>query len=179
MSMPNPFDRAPALTRSGEVLTLGPNAARRFVFPVSGLAVLFVLGRDLPAPFFWVLAATAAAGLLGVDTWSFDLRSRTVRRRVGVVLLARSWGFPFDQVSDLRLSEALPPLASRPGMEAAPRDPAAALLGADRPGWHSLSLDLENGKCVTLAAVPPFAADKLEETAAALSEACGFYLSRS
>jgi len=179
MKLPNPFDRAPVLRRSGEILTLGPNPARRVVFPVSGLALLFALGRGIPAPLFWVLAAAAAVALLGVDSWSFDLRRRVVGRRVGVLPLARSWGFDFDRVTDVRLSEALPPLRSRPGMEAVPRDPAAALLGADRPGWHSLSLDLEDGKSVTLAAVPPFAAEKLEAIAATLSDACGFYLSRS
>jgi len=179
MNFPNPFDRAPALRRSGDALTLGPNPARRFVFPLSGLAILFAFGGGIPKPLFWVLAATAAVALLGVDSWSFDLRRRVVRRRVGVLPLARSWGFDFDQVSDVRLSEALPPQRARAGMEAAPRDPAAALLGTDRPGWHSLSLDLENGKSVTLAAVPPFAAAKLEAVAATLSEQCGFYLSRS
>ena len=178
MKFPNPFDRAPVLRRSGDMLTLGPNPARRFVFPLSGLVILFAFGGGIPKPLFWVLAASAAVALLGVDSWIFDLRRRAVRRQVGILPLARSWGFDFDQVSDVRLSEALPPLRSRPGTEAAPRDPAASLLGADRPGWHSLSLDLANGKSVTLAAVPPFAAEKLETIAAALSEACGFYLSR-
>jgi hypothetical protein len=116
---------------------------------------------------------------LSEDRWSFDPAAGLVRRRFGLLFLARSWTLPASEVEclALRSGESGEGLSSEEETEKL----AVALQGLGRGPWCALILRLVGGRSVVLAAAKrrDKAMKKLESDGEALSARSGIPFVRS
>lgn len=90
--------------RRGNRVELSISRATRILYLVLGIALILVLLRD-PAgkPFAVMFAIVIALAASMEDRWIFDGDAREIRKRYGVMVLAKSWAIDLDMVSSIQL----------------------------------------------------------------------------
>ena len=89
--------------RPGRIeLTISP--ATRLLYVVLGFALVLTLVRD-PAgsPFAVMFAVVISLAALSEDRWTFDAGAGEMRRRFGVLFLAKSWAVGLDTISSIKV----------------------------------------------------------------------------
>ncbi len=162
MRMPNLL---PALIRrgSGRVdLTIG--LATRGLYAGLGALLIAVLARD-PAgrPFAFMFAIIIALAVFSEDRWIFDTGAGMLRRRTGVLLLAKSWSVELARVQALELDSAY--------RGATGDDPYASVSAGARHDRCALRLVFADGKSLVLCSARPSHVDGLRARALAIADA--------
>jgi len=164
MRMPNLL---PALIRRrpGRVdLTIG--LATRGLYAGLGAVLIAVLARD-PAgrPFAIMFAIIIALAVLSEDRWIFDTDAGTLRRRAGVLLLAKSWSVDLATVQALELDSDY--------RGAMGDDPYAKVAAGSKHDRCAIRLVFADGKSLVLCSAGPSHIDGLRARALAIAEATG------
>lgn len=165
MRMPNLL---PALIRRrppGRVdLTI--SLATRGLYAGLGAVLIAVLARD-PAgrPFAIMFAIIIALAVFSEDRWIFDTDAGMLRRRTGVLLLARSWSVELATVRAVELDSAY---RGAPG-----DDPYASVSAGSGHDRCAIRLVFADGKSLVLCSARPSHIDGLRARALAIAEATG------
>ncbi len=138
-------------------------AAARLAYLAVGAAFVFLLYRGFGGAHAvtWLLGGIVALAGLSEDRWIFDLGAREMRRRYGLLLIAKSWAVDLGEISSIELD--------LDAWETASADPYVQLPGNIRKGYCSLRVMLAGGKALTLCAVPGKRADALRERGKAIA----------
>lgn len=159
---------APALVsrRPGRVELTIP-ALVRGLYLVLGAALLLVLSRSLEpgSPLLWLFGFVIGLAALSEDRWIFDAEAGEMRRRYGLLLLAKSWALDLAELSSIEFD-------ADPG-DSSGNDPYQKVPGMVRKGFCCLRAQLADGKGITLCAVPGSRAAALRAHGAAIARATG------
>lgn len=143
--------------------------ATRLLYLALGIALVLTLVRD-PAsrPFAVMFAIVIALAALSEDRWIFDAGAGEMRRRFGVLFLAKSWAVGLDAISSLELDSAF--------AGAAPQDPYAKVEPGSGKGRCALSLVMGDGRTMVLCSAGAGKLAALRERGSAIAEATGLPL---
>ncbi|GAB1456600.1 MAG: hypothetical protein RBT62_01375 [Spirochaetia bacterium] len=155
----------PALVRRrpGRVeLTVSP--LTRAIYLGLGVILVLILLRD-PAgsPFAIMFAIVIAFATLSEDRWIFDGESGEVRRRYGVLLLAKSWAIGLEMVSTIELDTEF--------SGADPSDPYAKVNAGTGKDRCAIRLVLSDGRTMVVSSGKAKHLAALRERAVAIAEA--------
>jgi len=154
--------------RPGRVdLPISP--ATRLLYLALGVALVLTLVRE-PAgsPFAVMFAIVISLAALSEDRWIFDAGTGEMRRRFGVLFLAKSWTVGLDAVSSMVLDAAF--------SGAALQDPYAKVQPGSGKDRCALSLVMGDGRTMVLCSAGTKKLSRLRERAAAIAEATGLPL---
>ena len=157
--------------RPGRIeLTIGP--ATRGLYAGLGAVLIAVLARD-PAgrPFAIMFAIVIALAVLSEDRWIFDIDAGLLRRRTGVVLLARSWSVP---MSSLRSIELDSDYHGAPGP-----DPYATVASGSKHDRCAIRLHFADGKNLVLCSAGQAQIARVTTLARAVAQATGLQYSET
>lgn len=164
MRMPNLL---PALVRRrpGRVdLTIG--LATRGLYAGLGAVLIAVLARD-PAggPFAIMFSIIIALAVVSEDRWTFDTEAGTLRRRSGILLLAKSWSVDLSTVQALELDSAY--------RGAMGDDPYSKVSKGSRHDRCAIRLVFVDGRSLVLCSAGPAYIGGLRDRALAIAEVTG------
>ncbi|PKL08201.1 MAG: hypothetical protein CVV51_10090 [Spirochaetae bacterium HGW-Spirochaetae-7] len=154
--------------RPGRIeLTISP--ATRLLYVALGFALVLTLVRD-PAgsPFAVMFAVVISLAALSEDRWTFDAGAGEMRRRFGVLFLAKSWAVGLDTISSIKVDAEF--------SGAAPQDPYAKVQPGSARDRCALSLVMGDGRTMVLCSAGTKRLPQLRERAAAIAEATGLPL---
>lgn len=162
------FNPPPALVRRGDKrVELTIPAAIRAVYLGLGLFLMLVLSRNpaVSLPLMIMFGVVLGLALMSEDRWIFDAQAGEMRRRYGLIILAKSWALDLSSLASIELD--------LDAYDSGATDPAAKLPGAIRKGWVALNAVLSDGKVLLLCAVPRRHVTRLREKGQAIAAAVG------
>lgn len=151
--------------RPGRV-ELSISAATRGLYVGLGAALVLTLVRD-PAgsPFAVMFAIVIALAALSEDRWIFDGEAREVRKRYGVLFLAKSWAIDLDMVSSIELDSEFE------GADGS--DPYAKVSPGSAKDRSAIRLVLGDGRTMVMCSAKRKRLPELRERAVAIAETIG------
>ena len=162
-----PFSLLPSIIRRrpGRV-ELSVSASTRALYVGLGVALVLTLVRD-PAgsPFAVMFAIVIALAALSEDRWIFDGEAEEVRRRTGVLFLAKSWAMDLGMISAIELDPEFN------GAEGG--DPYAKVSASAAKDRCALRLALGDGRTLVLCSANRKRLPELRERGVAIAEAIG------
>jgi len=155
----------PALKRrEGRVdLTVNP-VLRLGIMVVGGVLAALLAGTDT-RPFAWSAVIVTALAALNEDRWIFDATAGEMRRRSGLLLVARSWAVSLDEVASIELDSDASDLPAT--------DPYARIAGGPGKGSCALRVVMSDGRSMTICAAKVRQLAALRERARAIAEMAG------
>ena len=143
--------------------------ATRLLYLALGVALVLTLARNPEGrPFAVMFAIVIALATFSEDRWIFDAGAGEMRRRFGVLFLAKSWAVGLDTISSIELD------ASFSG--AAPQDPYAKVQPGSGKDRCALSLVMGDGRTMVLCSAGARKLPELRERGAAIAGATGLPL---
>lgn len=139
----------------------------RLLYIALGVVLIVVLARALGGngPLIYMFAIVIGLAALAEDRWIFDAGSSEVRRRFGLLLVAKSWAIDLNEVLSVELdSEADEPT---------PGDPYNKIGTSGGRGMCALRLVLADGRTLTMYALPRKHLPILAERGRIAAESCG------
>lgn len=155
----------PALVRKrpGRV-ELTVSLATRLVYILLGVILVLILLRNASGtPFAIMFAIVITFAALTEDRWIFDGESGEVRRRFGVLILAKSWAIDVDMVSSIELDSDY--------SGADPSDPYAKVSAGTKKDRCAIRLVLSDGKTLVVSSSKARQLEGMKERATAIAEA--------
>jgi hypothetical protein len=167
------FSLLPAISgkRPGRVV-LGVSMATRALYIVLGAALVLTLIRD-PAggPFAVMFALVIALAALSEDSWIFDKDAGEMRRRTGVLFLAKSWAIDLETIASIELD------AEFEGADAG--DPYGKVSTSSGKNTCAIRLVMADGKTLVMCSAKAKRLGELRERAQAIAETIGLTLVES
>ncbi len=152
--------------RRGNRVELSISRATRILYLVLGAALILVLLRD-PAgtPFAVMFGIVIALAASMEDRWIFDGDAKEIRKRYGVMILAKSWAIDLDMVTSIKLETVFTGADSD--------DPHAKVTLGSGKNQCALRLVLSDGRSMVLYAANRKQLAVLRMQATAISETIG------
>ncbi len=152
--------------RRGNRVELSISRATRALYLMLGIALVLVLLRD-PAgtPFAVMFAIVIALAASMEDRWIFDGDAKEIRKRYGVIMLAKSWAIDLDMVSSIRLESVF--------VGADRDDPHAKVSVGSGKNQCAIRLMLSDGRTMVLYSTSRKKLPLMQMQATAISETIG------
>lgn len=152
--------------RRGNRVELSISRATRILYLVLGIALILVLLRD-PAgtPFAVMFTIVITLAVSMEDRWIFDGDAKEIRKRYGVMVLAKSWAIDLYMVSAIQLETVFEGADSD--------DPHAKVTMGPGKNQCALRLMLTDGRTMVIYAARQKQLAVLQMQATAISETIG------
>lgn len=164
MRMPNLL---PVLIRRrpGRIeLTIAPLA--RGLYAVLGAVLIAVLARDQAGkPFAIMFGVVIALAVLSEDRWVFDIDAGVLRRRSGMVLLAKTWTVPMTALRSIEIDGDY-----QGGIGP---DPYATVVTGSKHDRCAIRLHFDDGKNLVLCSAGQAQLQRLKSIAQTMAQATG------
>ncbi len=152
--------------RRGNRVELSISRATRLLYLILGVSLILVLLRNPSGtPFAVMFAIVIALAASMEDRWIFDGDAKEIRKRYGVMVLAKSWAIDLDMVTSIRLETVFTGADSD--------DPLAKVTAGPGKNQCALRLVLTDGRTMVLYAAAQKKLALLRMQATAISEAIG------
>lgn len=140
--------------------------ATRCLYAGLGAVLIAVLARD-PAgkPFAIMFAIVIALAVLSEDRWIFDLDAGLLRRRSGVLLLAKSWAVPMTTLRSIELDGHY--------RGAVGPDPYATVVSGSKHDRCAIRLHFDADKNLVLCSARQAPLPRIKSMAQAMAQATG------
>lgn len=150
--------------RRGKRVELSISRATRALYVILGAALIMVLLRD-PAgkPFAVMFAIVIALAASMEDRWIFDGDAKEIRKRYGVMVLAKSWAIDLELVSSIKLETVFSGADSD--------DPHAKVTVGSGKNQSAIRLVLSDGRSMVIYSTGHKKLPLMQAQAAAISEA--------
>jgi len=126
-----------------------------------------VLMRSLGAahPFIYMFSIAMVFVILSEDRWTFDTESETLRRRTGVIFIAKKWTAPLENIAGIEINSDANPTDAQ--------DPYAKFSGAIGKNCCAMRFVLVDGRALTVSVASKKHYEALKSQAVALADFTG------